>query len=558
MNYRIGLDLGIASVGWAVLEDDEKGKPVRIVKMGSRIFDAAENPKDGSPLAQPRREARGLRRRFRRRNHRIKRTKELLERYGIMTVKEIEKMYETYKFQFTPYELRVRGLDEKLTNSELARVLISLVKRRGYKSNSKSEEQNNDEAGKLKIATQENEKLMQEKGYRTIGELYLKDEKFKIQMPDGSIRLKIRNSENDYKAISLRSLLLEEIKQILNKQKELNTLVTEQFVEDYIDIFTSQRSFDEGPSLPSPYAGNQIEKMLGHCTFEKEEKRATKATYTFEYFKLLQDINHIKIEKNILKEDGTKEILKRELTQEERSKIINLAKEKVTVTYASLREVLNLNIYERFNMITYSTTKDFSKEINKQAEKDRKFKEFESYHKMRVALDKVKKDYIKEFNEEELNSIGTILTLYKNDDKRIEKFKELNLNDRAIEELLKLSFSKVGHLSIKAMKKIIPYLEEGLTYDKAVDKVYEDFRGTVNTKKKRKLSIKDIEEDITNPVVKRAVSQTIKVLNAITRIYGKPDVINIELARELSKNFRDRQQIMKMQDENMHYNERMK
>ena len=32
MNYRIGLDLGIASVGWAVLEDDYMGKPKRIVK----------------------------------------------------------------------------------------------------------------------------------------------------------------------------------------------------------------------------------------------------------------------------------------------------------------------------------------------------------------------------------------------------------------------------------------------------------------------------------------------------------------------------------------------
>ena len=75
MNYRIGLDLGIASVGWAVLEDDYMGKPKRIVKLGARIFDSAENPKDGSSLALNRREARETRRRLRRRNHRIKRTK---------------------------------------------------------------------------------------------------------------------------------------------------------------------------------------------------------------------------------------------------------------------------------------------------------------------------------------------------------------------------------------------------------------------------------------------------------------------------------------------------
>lgn len=42
-------------------------------------------------------------------------------------------------------------------------------------------------------------------------------------------------------------------------------------------------------------------------------------------------------------------------------------------------------------------------------------------------------------------------------------------------------------------------------------------------------------EDITNPVVRRAVSQTIKVINAIIRRYGSPERINIELAREMAR-----------------------
>lgn len=370
MHYRIGLDLGIASVGWAVLEDDYMGNPKRIVKLGARIFDSAENPKDGSSLALNRREARETRRRLRRRNHRIKRTKNLLEKYNIMTTKEIEDMYATYKFQFNPYELRVKGLDEKLTNSELSRILISFVKRRGYKSNSKSEETNDKEMGKLLTATKENELLMKEKGYRTVGEMYLKDEKFKMQMPDGRILLKVRNTTDDYKNTPLRKLLLDEIKQILNKQKELNVNITSDFIDEYINIFTSQRNFDDGPGQPSIYAGNQIEKMLGKCTFEKEENRAAKATYTFEYFKLLQDINHIKIEKHIINETGKKEVLKRPLTEDERNLIINLAKTKVTLTYASLRTALNLEDNERFNMIHYKATNVFSEEINKEAEKE--------------------------------------------------------------------------------------------------------------------------------------------------------------------------------------------
>ena len=129
MGYRIGLDLGITSVGWAVLEDDIKGNPIRIIDLGTRIFDAAENPQDGSPLAAPRREARGLRRRLRRKAHRVHRTKKLLEKYNIISEKEINELYENYKFQFNPYELRVQALDSKLSNSELARVLINFVKK---------------------------------------------------------------------------------------------------------------------------------------------------------------------------------------------------------------------------------------------------------------------------------------------------------------------------------------------------------------------------------------------------------------------------------------------
>lgn len=111
------------------------------------------------------------------------------------------------------------------------------------------------------------------------------------------------------------------------------------------------------------------------------------------------------------------------------------------------------------------------------------------------------------------------------------------------------------------MRKIIPELENGITYDKAVDKVYEDFRGIVNTIKKRKLRLKDLEQDISNPVVRRGISQAIKVLNAITLKYndkyGKPDVVVIELARELGKNFQDRNKIQKNQETNMKNNERI-
>ena len=51
--YGIGLDIGVASVGWAVVALDKNNFPYGIISMGSRIFDAAEHPKTGASLAAP-------------------------------------------------------------------------------------------------------------------------------------------------------------------------------------------------------------------------------------------------------------------------------------------------------------------------------------------------------------------------------------------------------------------------------------------------------------------------------------------------------------------------
>lgn len=75
----LGWILVLASVGWAVLQNNSDDEPVRIVDLGVRIFDTAEIPKTGESLAGPRRAARTTRRRLRRRKHRLDRIKWLFE-----------------------------------------------------------------------------------------------------------------------------------------------------------------------------------------------------------------------------------------------------------------------------------------------------------------------------------------------------------------------------------------------------------------------------------------------------------------------------------------------
>lgn len=64
--YGIGLDIGVASVGWTVVALNDQAQPCGFIRLGSRIFPRAEQPKTGESLAAPRRMARSMRRRIRR------------------------------------------------------------------------------------------------------------------------------------------------------------------------------------------------------------------------------------------------------------------------------------------------------------------------------------------------------------------------------------------------------------------------------------------------------------------------------------------------------------
>ena len=152
MAYGIGLDIGITSVGYAVVALDMDENPWGIIRMGSRIFDAAENRKDGASLALPRREARSARRRLRRHRHRIERIKNLILKSGLLTDTDMDCLYNGQLEDI--YALRVKALDEPVGNKELARILLHLAQRRGFKSNRKAESQEK-EAGLLKAAVSE-------------------------------------------------------------------------------------------------------------------------------------------------------------------------------------------------------------------------------------------------------------------------------------------------------------------------------------------------------------------------------------------------------------------
>lgn len=179
---------------------------------------------------------------------------------------------------------------------------------------------------------------------------------------------------------------------------------------------------------------------------------------------------------------------------------------------------------------------------------------------MRKALNTLRKDHIRNISREQLDAAGAALTNPENEDKLRKALKQAEFEPLEIEALLTLpSFAGYGHISVKACRKLIPYLEQGMNYNDACQAAGYDFQGRQNGEKAQFLPASTEEmEDITSPVVRRAVAQTIKVVNAIIREQGESPVsIHLELAREMNKNFQQRSELDKAMRDNSAENERL-
>ena len=513
MALVFGLDIGIASIGWAAIDEEDD---IPLLGLGSRIFVSAEVAKTGESLALPRRLARGMRRRIRRRAHRMSRIRQLFLRVGLADNAALSDLHETSKKDLTPWLLRSDGLNQQLNQRDWARTLIHIAKHRGFKSNRKSEASDK-EGGKLLMGVTGNAKLLKEKGYRTIGEMVWKDEKFAKHK---------RNKGGDYSHTVARDDLLLEITALFEAQRTLgNVLADNAFEAEYTKIFASQRPVDDG----------EIAEMVGECTFEEGEKRAAKATYSAERFVLLSRLNNL-----MLIDAGERRVL--DATQ--RKTIEAMAYKSSKVTYKQIRKALDLPDSIRFNLVAYK-----SGEIDKV--EDIAFAELKAYHQLRLAITKACGELAwgnLTNQPDKLDAIATALTWYKSDSKIREILAPEKLEPDLLDAVLELSFDKAVALSLKALRNINPFLEQGLRYDVACSEAGYDHSAPTEVQPQQFLPYIPVDE-VRNPVVLRALTQARKVINAMIRRYGSPSQINIELARELSQPYSERRDIESKQKE---------
>ena len=517
INYILGLDIGIASVGWAMVEIDEEENPIRLIDLGVRVFERAEVPKTGDSLAAARRLARSVRRLTRRRAHRLLRARRLLKREGVLQAADFDENGLIKSLPNTPWQLRAAALDRKLTPLEWSAVLLHLIKHRGYLSQRKNEGETADkELGALRAGMKSNTQALKTGNFRTPAELALN----KFEKESGHIR----NQRGDYSHTFSREDLQAELVLLFEKQKEFgNPHVSDGLKEGIETLLMAQR-----PAL----SGDAVQKMLGHCTFEPTEPKAAKNTYTAERFIWLTKLNNLRI-----LEQGSE----RPLTDTERAILINQPYKK-KLTYAQARKLLGLEDTAFFKGLRYG--KDNAETST--------LMEMKAYHAISRALEKEElKDKKSPLNlsPELQDEIGTAFSLFKTDEDITGSLKD-RVQPEILEALLKhISFDKFVQISLKALRRIVPLMEQGKRYDEACAEIYGDHYGKKNTEEEIYLPPIPADE-IRNPVVLRALSQARKVINAVVRRYGSPARIHIETAREVGKSFKDRKEIEKRQEEN--------
>lgn len=496
----LGIDLGIASCGWALIETDvAQGQ---IIACGVRTFDAPETDKERTPTNQLRRQFRGMRRVMRRRRQRMAQLRALFQQHGLLP----DAGRDALRFPgLDPWELRVSALDRKLTPEELAVALGHIARHRGFRSNKKTQGNEAGDDGKVLKAAAANQEILSK--HRSVAEMFAKEERF--------VRRK-RNRDGEYTQSVNRIDLEHEARLIFNRQRALGSnFAGAAFQEEFAKL-----AFEQKPLADSDH-------LVGKCPFETGEKRAAKRAYSFEVFRFLSRLNALRIG------DARQE---RPLTEAELAAAMEGFGSQRGMTFTRLRKVIGLADGEAFRDVPRD--EEGGRDVVNRSSSNgcmqgsSILREALGEHAWKTLLAR----------PEKLDEIAFIIT-FRATPESIEKglFEAgfdpdmLHAIMAAVEKGAFAAFSGAAHISAKACRAIIPGLQRGLVYSEACAAAGYDHAARPAT---------DISS-INNPVARRALGEALKQVKAIIAKHGKPDRIHIEMARDVGKSKEERDKISK-------------
>lgn len=525
----LGLDIGIGSVGVGIL-NKVTGE---IIHKNSRIFPAAQA--ENNLVRRTNRQGRRL---TRRKKHRRVRLNRLFEESGLITD------FTKISINLNPYQLRVKGLTDELSNEELFIALKNMVKHRGISYLDDASDDGNSSVGDYAQIVKENSKQLETKTpgqiqlerYQTYGQLR---GDFTVEKDGKKHRLINVFPTSAYRSEALR---------ILQTQQEFNPQITDEFVNRYLEILTGKRKYYHGPGNEKSRTdygryrtnGETLDNifgiLIGKCTFYPEEFRAAKASYTAQEFNLLNDLNNLTVPTETKK-----------LSKEQKNQIINYVKNEKAMGPAKLfKYIAKLLSCDVADIKGYRIDKSGKAEIHT----------FEAYRKMKTleTLD------IEQMDRETLDKLAYVLTLNTEREGIQEalehEFADGSFSQKQVDELVQFRkanssiFGKGWHnFSVKLMMELIPELYETSEEQMTILTRLGKQKTTSSSNKTKYIDEKLLTEEIYNPVVAKSIRQAIKIVNAAIKEYGDFDNIVIEMARETNEDD-EKKAIQKIQKAN--------
>ena len=531
MGYQLGIDIGIGSVGWAVLLDD--GKETRIEDFGTRIFDSGEINDNGQKRkSQKRRGYRSVRRVERRRTERKERLKNHLVNIKLAG-KSLEEELALIRDEDV-FSLKVRGLSEKLTPAELARCLIHTCNHRGYRAFYGSQDsENGDDAKILETAAQTFEGEYRASGYETVSQYLMQ-----TMRQNGFVAYRNRDGRKDELRLIRRELMEEEAEKLLRKQSEFYPCLTEKNRETTLKIIFSQRDFEDGPgSTDDPfrrYTG--FLDSVGKCRYYKDEKRGHRATALGDLYAVSNALSQYRY---VIAETGEL-VLPRALAEE----LLKTAMQKGELNKTELNRIAKAHGCQivaggDLDQKALGNAVRFLPAARKAAET--------------AGMDwteLIGEDHLDRENPSRLNRIGAVLSENITPQRRREALKKLGfLDEKGVAAFADCQAKGMASVSDRYMADAVGAFLDGESYGNFQARFIKEREEGSTGEKHRKLTAADIADDEIrdNPVVFRAINETRKIINAVIETYGTLDSIAVEVADELNRSFQERARIAKDQ-----------
>ena len=568
MKWRLGIDLGTNSLGWAALELrewDGELVPFRLMDCGSRIYSDARNPKDKQSNAAKRRGPRGARKnrdRGKRRNARLMRQ---LIAFGLMPMdaasrKQLEGGKGMPLQDSDPWMLRARGLNEALTANQIGRALYHLNQRRGFKSNRKTDRGDSD-SGKVHDAIKRTQENLEEAGAKTLGDFFGKQRLEALlhnetarkgqgkPQPLARVRKSGEGAKWQYDYYPTRELILDEFDQLWAAQSAWHKdVLTETARVDLRDTIEWQHPLKSPP--------------VGKCTLIPEQQRAPRALPSSQRARIFQEVNALRVM------PAGREAYA--LTLEQRdiitNRLLNPSSKTGKVTFGQIRKLKGLSIYDSFNTES-AKRKDLGGD-----ETAAKLMQADRWGPQWLSLDLATQDKIVDQLLNEEDEIKLVAWLCDNYD--LSEEQAIRVADCPLPQ-------GYGSLSKQALDRILPKLEVGVTvYSDAVlqagfashsqfgtGEIFDNGLPYYGYILERSTAFgtgdpKDSDEvrygKVANPTVHVALNQIRVVVNDLIRRFGAPEQIVLELARDLPLSAEGKKELettqKKNQDENVRRN----